>query len=278
MVVGWRLYAIDGNPGAGHQCHQLFGKGRCRRFLTQRVADHHLQRLFQRRQIPVGSQWQQGAAEPLVAVAEPGELAAHPLCRGERSAQGQQVGLNRILGCGRRLQGSGVRGEPEIQIAVQGPIGKEVYPGRQEQRLLIDTCLIHHFAVKAQALAQAQAVPGLSCGNGANGSTTLSPHRAEKHGEDRGDIIEVYSGLRMVWITAGGRGPTVPVTADQFLEFQQVQHVASSAMRPNQSEPKAIAITSSRASWTSGSSVNGSTSVARVACMMGIPEAISVAQ
>ena len=119
---------------------------------------------------------------------------------------------------------------------------------------------------------------GLPCRNGANGSTAFSPHGTKKHGEDRGDIIEVYSGLRMMGITAGGRGPTVPVAANQFLEFQQVQHVAGSAKRANQSEPKAIAITSSRASCTSGSSVSGSTSVARVACMIGIPEAIKVAQ
>jgi len=168
--------------------------------------------------------------------------------------------------------------QPEVQVPVQGPVRKEVDTRRQEQGLFVDAREVHHFTIETQTLAQTQAVAGFPGSNRADRGAPFPAHSAKKHGQYRGNIIEMHRSLRMVRITAGGGSPPMPVATYKLLEFQQMQHGTGSAARPTQSEPKAIAITSSRASWTSGSSVSGSTSVARVACITGIPEAISVAQ
>ncbi len=181
-------------------------------------------------------------------------------------------------------------GEPEIKIAVEASVGKQIELRRQHQRGMIASGLGKLFFAEAHALAKPQPV----CGGAGAGRGDL--HRmftaktAETYGEHGLHILQLHGMIREAQPCAGFADQPVPGAADGFFQFQKVQHGLSSWHRTGtrgaaqsgadiKARYRMIAsATSCSAAFTSGSSVSGSIIAARTAWRAERPVSMRLAQ
>lgn len=182
-------------------------------------------------------------------------------------------------------------GEPEIKIAVEAAVGKQIEHRRQHQRRVIAAGLGELFFAKAHALAKPQPVAGSAGAGRGDLHRMFTAKTAETDGQHRLHILQLHGMIREAQRCAGFADQPVPGAADGFFQFQKVQHGLSSwhrtGMRGATAQPgvdikaryRMIAsATSCSAAFTSGSSVSGSIMVARTAWRAGRPVSMRLAQ
>ena len=259
----------------GQQCR--IGAGRS---VAEEMADTGFHRGFLGRQVAQGPFAQESAAQGLIAHAQAGETEQHPLCHPVGVAQEGDVPLQGIGGQGGGLVPGAYRpgGQPEIQIAVEGGFRQGVDDFGQEQVLVRQACLNDPRLVHTQFFPPAQPVGGGFGANGLEGDAMIAPEPAIENAQPPLEAGESHGRLRM----AAGRGPpdqTVPQGADGLLGFEEMAEFHLRSCPPWRILQPMTAWTTSRSpDLTSSSSLSGSIRATSMACSIGMPAAIRLAQ
>lgn len=124
------------------------------------------------------------------------------------------------------------RRQPEIQVAVETPRGKEIDLCRQHQRRMVARRLDELLLAKAHALAQAQPVRGGSTAGGRDLHRPLAAKTAEVHGKHGLDLPEPDRLVRKARPSARVADQAMPGAADRFFELEEVQHFLILGGRP----------------------------------------------